>query len=354
MNLKQFLFYLLLLFTLASCKKEESKPEPQTLWLAVPANFPPVNNVASNPLTKEGVELGRRLFYDKRLSGNNRISCASCHQQQLAFTDGVALNSIGASGKLLHRNAPALINLAWVNNGLFWDGGSTNLESLAFAPLTHPDEMHQELFQLIDELKAIPDYVQRFRFVFNDTEIKTGYIAKALAQFQRTLISSDSKYDRYRRSEQQVQLSPIEQQGLKLVQSKCGGCHSGELFTDNLFHNNGLDTDFSNASNDGLFQGRFRVTQNSADLGKYRTPTLRNILFTAPYMHDGRFATLEDVLQHYASGVRYSATVDPLVLQQGGMPGISINEEEKRSIITFLRTLSDSSFIRNRQFSNPF
>lgn len=352
--MRQFLFYLFLIFTITACKKNEGKPEPQALWLAVPANFPPVNNVVSNPLTKEGVELGRRLFYDKRLSGNNRISCASCHQQQLGFADGVALNSIGVSGKLLHRNAPALLNLAWVNNGLFWDGGATNLESQAFAPLTNPDEMHQELFQLTNELKAIPDYVQRFQFVFDDTEIKTGYIAKALAQFQRTLISSNSKYDLYRRNDWQVQLSQSEVEGLQLVQSKCGGCHSSELFTDNLFHNNGIDADFSNSSAEGIFQGRFRVTQNPADLGKYRTPTLRNIFFTAPYMHDGRFATIEEVLQHYASGVRYSATVDPLVLQNAGMPGISMSEDEKRSIITFLKTLSDSSFIRNRQFSNPF
>lgn len=352
--MKQILLQLFLLFTVVACQKKESKPEPQAFRLQVPANFPPVNEMESNPLTKEGVELGRRLFYDKRLSGNNQISCASCHQQQLGFADGVALNSIGVSGKLLLRNTQPLFNMAWINSGLFWDGGATNLESQAFAPLANPDEMHQDFFQLVEELKGIPDYVQRFRFVFGDVEIKTGYIAKALAQFQRTLISASSKYDLYKRKEQQVYLNAKELEGLAIVQSKCSGCHSSELFTDNLFHNNGIDADFSNSSAEGTFKGRFRITQNPADLGKYRTPTLRNVLLTAPYMHDGRFASIEEVLRHYSAGVRYSATLDTLVRQNGGIPGIPLSEGEKQSIIAFLRTLSDSAFIRNQQFSNPF
>jgi cytochrome c peroxidase len=347
--------YILLIFItgIIACSKTDISPGPKQVTLAAPANFPAIVAMPDNPLTQEGIELGRLLFYDKRLSGINQLSCASCHKQELSFSDGVALNNIGASGAALHRNAPALINMAWANNGLFWDGGSTNLESQAFAPITSPDEMHQELFQLVNELKAIPDYAARFRFVFNDNEIKTGSIVKALAQFQRTLISSNSRYDKYKRHETGGVLSSQEQQGMFLVQSKCSGCHKGELFTDNDYHNNGIDNDFSDDSFEGIFQGRYRITNDPADLGKFRTPTLRNVMLTGPYMHDGRFSTIEEVLDHYADGVLASSTLDPLVKQNSALPGIPITMAEKQAIIAFLKTLTDNSFITNPKFSQP-
>ncbi len=336
-----------------SCAKQDSSRAPQAVSLEVPANFPPITNMPSNPLTKEGIELGRRLFYDKRLSGINQLSCASCHRQDIAFADGIALSNIGASGNTLHRNAPALINMAWANNGLFWDGGSTNLESQAFAPLASADEMHQELFELVSELRSIPDYAERFRFVFNDNEIRTGNIVKALAQFQRTFISAGSRYDKYRRYEAGGTLSSLELQGMQLVRTKCEGCHKGELFTDNDYHNNGIDDDFSDNSFEGIFQGRYRITNNPADLGKFKTPTLRNSMLTAPYMHDGRFATIEQVLNHYSAGVLASPSLDPLVKQNGGQPGIPLTAEEKGAIIAFLKTLTDSAFIANQHLSKP-
>ncbi len=337
---------------LISCnKKNDVIPVPQAARPEVPVNFPEWTDDPDNPLTQEGIALGRLLFYDKRLSGNNQISCASCHHQELAFSDGVALSKMGASGNVLHRNAPALMNMAWVNHGLFWDGGSANLESQALGPLTSADEMHQDLNELVRELSADPDYVRQFRLAFN-ADIKDATIIKALAQFQRTFVSGNSRYDKYKRKEAGGTLSDTEREGLTLVQEKCQGCHKGELFTDNDYHNNGLDNDFSNNSFEGIFQGRSRVTFDLADLGKFKTPTLRNSMLTAPYMHDGRFNTLEQVLDHYSTGVKNSTTLDP-VLRQQGSPGIVLSQGDKLKIIAFIKTLTDSAFITNKALSKP-
>ncbi len=351
--MKWFIFLFLASGALYACSKTELSRGPRPLVPKVPANFPGWVDMPDNPLTYEGVALGRRLFYDKRLSGLNNISCASCHNQQLAFTDGVALSNIGTSGTTLHRNAPPLFNLAWANNGLFWDGGSTNLESQAFAPLASEDEMHQNLFELVEELRADPDYRQLFRFVYQDEEITTGNIVKSLAQFQRTLISADSRYDKFIRNEPEGWLSEEEKKGMQLVQTHCAGCHQGELFTDNQYHNNGLDADFSNESSERIFMGRYRVTNNISDLGKFRTPSLRNIFLTAPYMHDGRFQTIIQVLDHYTNGVKISATLDARLKKTDGQPGLSLSTAEKQAIITYLGTLTDSSFINNKIFSQP-
>jgi len=354
---KQFALSLLSLLVLvvSSCQKEEITLADDNLHpvkLTVPANFPTFTDDIENPLTAEGIELGRLLFYDTRLSGNNKLSCGSCHRQDMAFSDAVALNNIGVSGRELPRHSPALINLAWANNGLFWDGGSTNLESQAFGPLTNVDEMHQNLTELEHELKQIPAYVNKFKLVFN-SEIKSVHVVKALAQFQRTLISGNSKYDKYSRKEPGVLLTTEEFNGLMLVNAKCGNCHAGELFTDNGYHNNGIDNDFSNTAHEGLFQGRFRISFNPLDLGKFKTPTLRNVMLTAPYMHDGRFKSIDEVLEHYNSELRYSPTVDPLLFQNKNQLGIPISNNEKIAIKSFLNVLNDKDFISNKKFSNP-
>lgn len=336
-----------------ACSKADISRQPQPVTLQAPAGFPAIPGMPDNPLTREGIELGRLLFYDKRLSGTNQLSCASCHRPELSFSDGMALSHIGVSGNPLHRSAPALINLAWAGNGLFWDGGSTNLESQALAPLTNPDEMHQELYELMNELRAVPDYVSRFRFVFNDDQIKTGNIMKALAQFQRTFISAGSRYDKYKRHEPGGNLNDLELQGMQLVQTRCGGCHKGELFTDNDYHNNGIDADFSDNSLEGIYQGRYRITYDPADMGKFKTPTLRNVMLTAPYMHDGRFATIGQLLDHYSSGVKASATLDPQLRQANGQPGIPMSEQEKQAVAAFLNALTDSDFINNPALNHP-
>ncbi len=352
----RFVLLALLLSTL-SCKKERvnnlnlDQLHPEKL--AVPGNFPAATDDPDNPLTKEGIELGRLLFYDTRLSGNNQLSCASCHHQNIAFSDATVLSNIGVSGKILPRHTPALINLAWATSGLFWDGGSTNLESQAFGPLTSADEMGQNLSELEFELKQVPDYQKRFKLVFG-SEINSASVVKALAQFQRTLISGDSKYDQYIRKEAGANLTDQEKEGLSLVDSKCRNCHAGELFTDDRFHNNGIDADFSNDSFEGLYQGRYRISYNLEDLGKFKTPTLRNVLLTAPYMHDGRFSKLEDVLEHYNSGVKVSGTTDPTLLPTVGKRGILLTAKDKNAILAFLASLTDNTFIQNKKLSNPY
>lgn len=338
---------------LFSCRKTDSaEPASTAVELVVPAGFSQPVATSENSLTAEGIALGRMLFYDTRLSGNNKVSCATCHSQSLAFTDGVALASHGVAGTPLVRHAPALINLAWMK-GFFWDGGSLNLESQAFGPLSAEDEMNEALPLLVEELKTVPDYVMRFRNVFHG-DITTAGIVKALAQFERTLISSNSRYDKCQRKEAGATLSAAELKGLQLFRSKCSSCHSGELFTDNSYHNNGLDADFSNTDHENIFQGRYRITYDAADMGKYKTPTLRNCMVTAPYMHDGRIATIEGVLEHYNGGVKLSATTDVLVMQNSGNAGIPLTHEDKSNIIAFLHTLTDSTFIHNKNFSSPF
>lgn len=338
----------------SSCKKEEvSLPtEDQRVVIALPAHFPAFKDDVYNPLTKAGVALGRMLFYDPRLSENNKISCASCHRQNLAFSDGIALNNIGMSGNTLHRNAPALINLAWTNNGLFWDGGSTNLESQAFAPLASADEMHQNLDELVNELSAIPAYVVQFKQAFG-TSITSGNIVKAIAQFERTLISASSKYDQYRSNPSQLTLTDQELKGLNLINKHCRNCHAGELFTDNLYHNNGLNSDFSNDEHEGIFQGRSRVSLDPYDLGKFKTPTLRNVLLTAPYMHDGRLKTIDDVILHYSNGVKLSPSLDPSLRQSDLSTGLKLTSDEREAIKASLSTLTDPTFIENPAFRDP-
>jgi cytochrome c peroxidase len=357
MNIQKSSIYsaIVLLMIIWSCGKNEPIVISDSLHpieLKIPSNFPKPTLDVNNPLTTEGIALGRLLFYDVRLSGNNSISCASCHRPELAFTDAVPQTNIGFTGIPLPRNASALINLAWANNGLHWDGITNSLQTQALLPLTDLHEMNEKLPELEAELKRTPDYVTRFRKAFND-DIKAELIAKALAQFQKTLISGDSKYDQFVRKENNVSLSALELQGLNLVKQKCSNCHAGELFTDNEFHNNGLDATFTDQFLGGVFLGRFRVTKNVNDLGKFKTPTLRNAILTEPYMHDGRFITLAQVLDHYANGVKSSPSLDASLVQMNGKVGITLTTDEKTAIIAFLTALTDYKFASNKDFSNP-
>ncbi len=344
-----------LLFFSSGCSKEKALPSLTLIHpikLAIPSNFPQLPDNLNNPLTNEGVALGRLLFFETRLSGNNSISCSSCHRPELAFSDAVAQTNVGATGIPLPRNSSALINLAWNGNGLLWDGAAISLETQATLPIIDLHEMNQKLPELEVELKQLPDYVSRFRLVFND-EIKAELIVKALAQFQRTLISSNSKYDQFIRKENGITLTQIEQDGLILFKVKCSSCHAGELFTDHNFHNNGIDGSFTNQALDKVFLGRNRITNDLNDLGKFKTPTLRNINLTEPYMHDGRFITLEQVLNHYSNEVKSSPTLDPILIQNNGKVGINLSNEEKTAIIAFLKTLNDYTFTSNKNFNNP-
>lgn len=324
--------------------------EPEPFTVTAPENLSEtVPAPERNPFTREGVLLGRKLFYDPILSGNNKISCASCHQPDKAFSDGLALSTHGISGLALHRNAPALQNLAW-HKGWFWDGGAKDIESLNFGPIKHVDEMGQNLTELVKELQNHPEYPRLFKAAFQTDTVSTVLLTRALAQFERTLISADSRYDKYVRNEG-GKLNDQELVGLSLFRQKCASCHATDFFTDHDYHNNGLDNTYSDA-HEALAWGRGRISEKPEDMGKYKTPTLRNIALTAPYMHDGRYRSLEEVLEHYRTGVKPSATLDSR-LQQNGSAGIAMTEEEKTKIIQFLQTLTDPVFTNNPAFSAP-
>ncbi len=230
---------------LAACGGEETLgPSPPALPEA-PSNFGiDIPSPVRNPMTLAGVALGRRLFYDPLLSGDDGVACATCHQQALAFGDGVALGDAGVSGRSLLRHAPALQNLAWAE-GLFWDGGAVDLESLAFAPLQHPDEQAQDVIALVGEIEAVEGYPAMFQAAFDPGEVSLPNLVRALAQFQRTLISAGSRYDRHVRGEPDGDLSAEELAGMDAVRRHCAGCHASDHSTDFGYHNNGLDASYS-------------------------------------------------------------------------------------------------------------
>jgi cytochrome c peroxidase len=351
--------YLILALFLASCDTIEEEPmpvfigSPTLVDFPKPSNFPNPVFIESNPLTKEGVLLGRHLFYDPSISANGNVSCASCHNPSLAFSDGLSLTNFGVSGKKLERHSPVLFNMAWMGNGFFWDGGSKNLESQAFGPLTHADEMGMDLNELQNRLIQNPDYVSMFEAAF-ENGASAANAAKALAQFQRTLISAGTKYDKSLRETSGASLSALELKGLQLIQKHCASCHSGILFSDNLFHNNGLDANFSDQSHEMIHLGRFRITFKKEDTGAFKTPSLRNVMVSFPYMHDGRFATIDDVLDHYSAGIKDTPYTSPLLYQKEGKAGIPVNSNDKAAIKAFLYTLTDHQFLQNQAFSNPF
>ncbi|ATB43344.1 cytochrome c551 peroxidase [Cystobacter fuscus] len=305
-----------------------------------------------NPSNPEGVALGRWLFYSPLLSGNGRVSCASCHVQSHAFSLDASLATVGVSGRPLVRHAPALINLAWMD-GLFWDGGAKNLESLSLGPITHPDEMGQGNLQaLMERLASTPEAVQRFEAAFGPGGPTLGQLLRALAQFQRTLVSARSRYDLWRRGEPGGELSALEQAGYGLVRARCTPCHDTELFTDNAYHNNGLDSVWGEGEDET--RGRGRITLEPEDTGRYKTPTLRNVTRSAPYMHDGRFATLDAVLEHYRQGVVPSPTLDIALRGDGQQaPGLSLSDVEKAAVLAFLDTLTDEAFLSDPALGPP-
>lgn len=318
-----------------------------------------------NPLTEEAFQLGRRLFYDPILSGSNDTSCATCHRHELAFTDGLP-RSIGTGEQELDFSSMSLVNLLWGPRRFFWNGRALSLEEQSLMPIQNAKEMDQSLDELLEELRGSEEYRKRFRVAYGD--ITEQNIAKALATFMRLLISADSKYDRYLRGE--AKLSPLEEHGRKLFMAhpdvkvsqkggNCIDCHSQFLtsgFADVLdgFTNNGLDHEIS------LPQGLGDITKNPADKGKFKVPTLRNIAITAPYMHDGRFDSLEDVMMHYNHGIKISSTLSPLILEASNRSidakesvGLSLSEDEVEAIIAFLHTLTDEGFLSNARFSDP-
>ena len=346
--------FLVQIVILSSCTSEsrEIAFNPTPYDLKIPRGLPAASIPIDNPTTQEGVHLGRKLFHDPLLSGDGIQSCSSCHTQANAFTDTRRF-SRGIDGKPGNRNAMVLFNSIW-SPSLFWDGRALNLEEQAFDPIVDELEMHDTWSNVAAKLNAHSEYPDLFKKAFNVDEIDSTYVVKAIAQFERTLISGNSKWDKWRRGE--VIFSNEELRGWDLfnkdrtdlsVGADCFHCHSAPLFTDYIFHNNGLDPDESFSD-----LGLYLVTGSELDKAKFKTPTLRNIELTAPYMHDGRFATLEEVIEHYNFGGHHSSTLDPLMKNAG--EGLSLTEEDKKALLAFLRTLTDYEFVSNSEFSNPF
>jgi len=328
---------------IAGCGGSSTEPSPP-FTVAVPFGFPELPDDPGNPLRPEGIELGRRLFYEKALSADSTQACASCHVQAFAFTDRGRAFSVGVDGIEGTRSAMAVINPGWLRD-LFWDGRAAGLEAQASAPVPNPIEMHLDWGPAVARLAADSGYPDRFAAVFGSPVITRERTVAAIAQFERTLISGDSRYDRFRRGE--LILTPAETRGLLLFFSEaadCFHCHGEPFFTDGRFHNNGLDSDFTDT-------GLEAISGRAVDRGKFRTPTLRNIAVTAPYMHDGRFKTLEEVIGHYNSGGVFSETVDPLIRVGRGL---KLSEDDVADLTAFLESLTDSTFLTNPAFGDPF
>ncbi|MFT7071633.1 MAG: cytochrome c peroxidase [Patiriisocius sp.] len=355
--MKFYRFYSILFFAglILSCTNNDD-PSVQgyiatPLELAVPAFFtstilPPIIP-ENNPLTVEGVALGKKLFFDPILSSNNTLACANCHRPENAFTDPRAL-SIGVTGEESFRNSMPLHNLAFNYREKFnWDGSATTLEQQMFVPVTNPVEMNNTWPNVENALQSSAQYPILFEQAFGTSTIDSTLVTKAMSQFVRTLISGNSKFDKFINGTET--LTPQEENGLAVFldegRGDCFHCHGlpeSPLWTDNAFHNNGLDETFTDLGLGG-FSGDPR------EFGLFRSPTLRNLAFTAPYMHDGRFETLDEVIDHYSEGLVFSETIDPLMkaIAEGG---VQLTESDKADLKAFLLTLSDPSFTNDPNF----
>jgi len=314
------------------------------LDFTVPANFPaPVQDIEYNYPTEKGFELGRKLFYDGRLSADGTISCSFCHEQGFAFTHHGHDFSHGINDQAGTRNAPAIQNMAFQGE-YFYDGASNSLEMLSIVPIHNPMEMGESLEGIAAKLQQDKEYVRLFALAFDGGSVTSGNILKALGQFMTMMVSANSRYDKFVRNEPGGNLTAQELQGMQLFQSNCAACHKTDLFTDSAFRNNGLPP---NPNLNDL--GREVVTGFATDRYKFKVPSLRNVALTAPYMHDGRFGSLQSVLNFYANGVVQSETLDPL-LNHNGTLGIPLSQEEKEALIAFLNTLTDTEYINNPLF----
>lgn len=338
-----FLISLGLFLLLLACQKDQNgetvEPDKKLdIRFVRPANFPePVYKLEKNPITTDGFLLGKALFYEGEMSLSGMDHCGTCHIQSSAFTQHEHDVSHNLMGKLGKRNSPAIMNLAWMSS-FMWDGGIHDLDLQPIAPIESPVEMQESFPNVVKKLQKMPKYPPMFQKAFGTEEITGIKVLQALSQFMLMCVSGNSKYDLYVRKEKNTQLSTDELQGLQIFKQKCAVCHKGELFSDFTFRDNGLK---QNLQRDA---GRYEITLNETDKGKFKVPSLRNLTYTLPYMHDGRFQTLEQVLDHYTQGVQNNANLDPL-LKQNGKLGIDLSETEKKQILAFLRTLDDRDFI---------
>lgn len=305
-----------------------SKNEVQ---LSYPKTWPkPVYDFIKNPLDSNKIRLGRALFYDPKLSRDGTISCASCHLQYTGFTHVDHDLSHGIDGRIGKRNSIALINLAWAKS-FMWDGAIHHLDAQALAPINNVDEMDNTIINVVATLKKSNNYKLAFAKAYGDTSITGERVLKSISQFCLTLVSSNSKYDKVKNKMDDVHFSEQEQIGYKLFQTHCNRCHQEPLFSNYTFQNNGLTVDSTLKD-----FGRYGITLKSKDSLLFKVPTLRNIALTYPYMHDGRYKNLQMVLFHYSTNSKMR---------------VELNEQDKKAIIAFLKTLTDEEFLKNKEFS---
>lgn len=324
-----------------ACKKRDvdKSARPTPLSFTIPKGFPsPQYQFVNNPPTQQGFDLGRKLFYDGRLSKDGNVPCGSCHQQFAAFATFDHDFSHGFGDKHTFRNAPGLFNLIWQKE-MHWDGAINHIEVQPLAPITSPREMAEDINNVIGKLQADPKYRAMFKAAFGDEMINSQRMLFALAQFVGLMISADSKYDRVRAGT--AAFNSFEENGYKLFQAKCASCHKEPLFTDLSFRNTGLKV--NDALND---YGRMLITKDNSDSLKFKVPSLRNVFQTFPYGHDGRFTSINQMLDHYSTGVQNSPTLDPLLKNK-----IPLTATEKFYITQFLATLTDSTFIMDKRFA---
>ena len=313
------------------------------LQLVIPKGWPrpAINIFANNPLTEEGFQLGRKLFYDARLSRDSNFSCAGCHQQFAAFATYDHDFSHGYNNSFTTRNAPGLFNLAWQKE-LHWDGGINHIEVQPLSPLTAENEMATTLAVVLKKLKSDTSYIRLFKTAFADGIINSQHLLKALAQFTGSIQSYNSRYDKIKRGEDTFTVSEAE--GYKVFSARCNSCHTEPLFTDNSFRNNGLSLNKKLMDN-----GRMRITGKPTDSLKFKVPSLRNIPLTFPYMHDGRLINISKVIDHYRTGIDTTQpTLDPLLRKR-----LAISNQEKVDLMSFLLTLKDDVLTHDARFKQP-
>ncbi|GGG93487.1 cytochrome-c peroxidase [Parapedobacter pyrenivorans] len=328
------------LLLLLSCNREDIiEPKPYDnpeMPLHIPYGFPPLNgSVSENSPTKYGVALGEKLFHEKKFSGNNTISCASCHNPSRAFADN-STQAVGIYDRVGLRNTPPIQNLAFMKF-YNWDGSKLTLESQPLVPIITHEEMNSSMLEVIGKLKDDHGYKDLFRKAFGDENITPDRIYRSIAQFEYTLISADSKYDKVKRNEGET-FTESEARGYQIFQQKCESCHSTALFTDQSFRNVGFPLNTSTEE-----AGRARVTGIPADYMSFRVPSLRNAEYTAPYGSFGQFPTLKAVLDYFDSGVLAAENLDPILKENGNR--IPLSEQEKEDVISFIKTLSDHQFV---------
>ncbi len=346
--MKQFLGYITLIFILAFsfCTKDKGKlpdpmviePEAAKYAPVVPEGWPqPAYNFSGNPVTYDGFTLGRYLFYETVLSDDTTTSCGTCHQPVFGFSNGPShVLSHGVHDLLGKRNAPALFNLTW-SPKLMWDGAVNNLENQPLAPLSNPVELNISIGQAVTRLSNMPKYKALFKKAYGDTVINSQRILKAFAQFMGLLVSYQSKYDKVKKGEDSF--TAAESNGYTIFKNNCAYCHAEPLFSDYSFRNKGLPITALKDS------GQYLITQSSLDIYKFKVPSLRNLGFTAPYMHDGRFTTIEDVLTFFTTGVANTQNLDPFM----ATPHV-ISTQEKSDLISFLNTLNDYKIVNDERF----